>query len=138
MATAAIDRSTTMPSFSTHPKETLDAVHALFAALGKPAKIEAVDETAFSDDLQIGSNFHPVFALAEHYQAHDSGNRGYTHNSSRGDHLSIPGYTETSEVVVMDISFHKGETYVRLNLFPNEPQEVHLALLQLLQNLETR
>lgn len=127
-----------MPSFSTHPKETLDAVHALFLALGKPTELDVIDETVFCENFQIGSNFHPVFALTEHFQAHDSGNKGYTYNSSRGDHLSTPGYTEAGEVIVMDISFHKGESYLRLNIFPDEPREVHLALLELLRNLESR
>lgn len=127
-----------MPSFSTCPKETLDAVHALFSALGKPVKIDAIDKTAFSEDPQIGINFHPVFALAEHFQAHDIGNQGYTYNLLRGDHISIPGYTEMGEVVVMDISFHKGESYIRLNLFLDKPREVHRALFDLLRTLETR
>ncbi|HIW75665.1 MULTISPECIES: hypothetical protein [Gordonibacter] len=127
-----------MPSFSTCPKETLDAIHALFSALGKPTELGITDQAALCDDLQFGSNFHPVFALTEHFQAHDSGNKGYTYNSSRGDHLSVPGYTEEGEVVVMDVSFHKGETYLRLNLFPSEPQEVHDALFELLRKLETR
>ncbi|ORB76553.1 hypothetical protein, partial [Mycobacterium timonense] len=97
------------------------AVKALFSALGPPRA-----RLAWSDSDVVGC--HPVFGLAEHYRGHDRGDAGYTENRYRGDHMSIPCYTEDGDVFVLDISFHKGETFIERVVFPEGPSVVHTAL----------
>lgn len=127
-----------MPTFSTFPKETVDAAHALFTALGRPTTQSNVDAMWDESGLILGEYLHPVFGLAEHFQSHDDYIKGYTDNCFRGDHISIPGFTEDERIVVIDISFHKGNTFVTLNFFPDDQKDVHKALLSLLGDLETR
>jgi hypothetical protein len=121
------------------PKETFAAVHALFQALGNPHPVEVdFGDQRFSGGVMFGEYFHPIFSLSEHFLSFDTGNIGYTNNQYRGDHLSIPGWTENGEVCVLEASFHKGNTCVAYLVFPDVQKEVHQALLELLQALETR
>lgn len=124
-----------MTTFDTYPNEVKIAVQSLFKALGTP-----VSEDIFSiDDINNGANgIHPVFALSEHFRSYDEGNNGYTCNRHRGDHISIPAFTEEMDVAVIDISFHKGTTDFELITFPYGSEEVRSALYELLTELETR
>jgi hypothetical protein len=107
------------------------AVKALFSALGTPCVREPWEDGG-------GFGCHPVFCLAEHFRGHDNGNVGYTENRYRGDHMSIPCYTEDGDVFVLDISFHKGETFVERVGFPEGPPQLRKALYDLLDSCETR
>lgn len=115
------------------PISVLNAAKALFTSLGTP-----VPDNDWAGDEHSRYGCHPVFALAEHYCSHDSGAPGYTANSYRGDHMSIPHYTEDGDVFVLDISFHKGETFLTRVNYPNGPAEVRSALFELLESCETR
>jgi hypothetical protein len=115
----------------TSPSQITEAVKALFSALGTPC-----GRLPWSDSDVLGC--HPVFGLAEHYRGHDRGDTGYTENRWRGDHMSIPCYTEGGEVFVLDISFHKGETFIERVDFPEGPPVVRKALYALLDSCETR
>lgn len=126
-----------MSTFDTYSLETQEAVKALYRALGKPVA-ERMPQGKYSDVGEIGETVHPVFALAEHFRGNDSGNRGFTDNGYRGDHLTIPAYNEMGEVLAIDISFHKGATIIDLCTYQREPEEVHAALYDILQKLETR
>jgi hypothetical protein len=61
-----------------------------------------------------------------------------TENPYRGDHMSIPCYTEDGDVFVLDISFHKGDTFIERVGFPDGPLPVRKALYDLLDSCETR
>jgi hypothetical protein len=113
------------------PSQIAQAVKALFSALGTPCAREPWSESE-------ACGCHPVFALAEHYRGNDRGDTGYTENRYRGDHMSIPCYTEDGDVFVLEISFHKGETFVERVDFPHGPPQVHKALYDLLDSSETR
>ena len=123
-----------MSTFDLYPEATHDAVKALYKALGEPVR----DDTPMTEFDRIGECIHPVFGLAEHFRAHDSGNAGYTHNGFRGDHITIPAFCEFGDVMAIDVSFHKGDTFLTLCTFPEGPEEVHAALHELLSKLETR
>jgi|SRR5271166_3880641 len=115
----------------TSPSQMAPAVKALFNALGSPSAREP-----WSENDVVGC--HPVFGFAEHYRGHDRGERGYTENPYRGDHMSIPCYTEDGDVFVLDISFHKGDTFIERVGFPEGPLPVRKALYDLLDSCETR
>jgi hypothetical protein len=115
----------------TSPSQITGAVKALFSALGT-----LTGRLPWSDSDVFGC--HPVFSLAEHYRGHDHGDTGYTENRYRGDHMSIPCYTEDGDVFVLDISFHKGETFIERVDFPDGPPVVRKALYDLLDSCETR
>lgn len=115
----------------TSPSQINQAVKALFSALGAPCSRQP-----WSDGDAVGS--HPVFTLGEHYRSYDRGEMGYTENRYRGDHMSIPCYTEDGDVFVLDISFHKGETFIERVDFPEGPPQVRRALYDLLDSSETR
>lgn len=119
------------PGDISSPSQVNQAVAALFTALGTPCTREL-----WSDSDVFGC--HPVFGLARHYRGYDRGDTGYTENQYRGDHMSIPCYTEDGEVFVLDISFHKGETFVERVEFPEGPPQVRKALYDLLDSSETR
>lgn len=125
-----------MSTYSTdlYPHEVHDAVKALYKALGEPTR----DDSPINDYDSVGECIHPVFGLTEHFRGNDEGNLGYTGNKSRGDHISIPAFCESGEVMALDVSFHKGYTYFTLCTFPEGPKEVHAALFELLFGLETR
>lgn len=115
-------------------KEVRETAKDLYGALGEPE----LNENPMMDGNRIGSLVHPVFLLAEHFRANDRGNRGYTANDNRGDHLSIPAYCENGDVMAIDVSFHKGDTFLTLCTFSSEPKEAHDELYKLLRRLETR
>jgi hypothetical protein len=117
----------------TSPSQIHQAVKALFSALGAPST-----GYVWSGGDDGGNGCHPVFALTDHYRAYDQGNRGYTENRYRGDHISIPCYTEDGDVFVLDISFHKGATFIERVDFPQGPPQVRKALYDLLESCETR
>lgn len=117
----------------TSPSQISQAVKALFSALGTPCTRES-----WSGRDEEGFGCHPVFGLAEHYRGHDRGDGGYTENRYRGDHMSIPCYTEDGDVFVLEISFHKGETFIERVEFPEGPSQVRKALYDLLDSSETR
>jgi hypothetical protein len=116
---------------TTSQPQITTAVKALFSALGAPSARQPWPETE-------AYGCHPVFALAEHYRGHDRGNVGYTENQYRGDHMSIPCYSEDGEVFVLEVSFHKGGTFVERVDFPDGPAQVRKALYDLLDSTETR
>lgn len=63
-------------------------------------------------------SLHPVFSLTEHFRSHDDYGKGFTQNPYRGDHMTIPCYTEEGQLVLLEVSFHKGATYVEALTFP--------------------
>ena len=83
--------------------------------------------------------FHPIFGMVKHFRANDAGNKGYTENGNRGDHISIPGWTEDKwKVVIIDIGFHKGMTTFELVSFPDAHEAVEKAAAGFLMTYETR
>lgn len=86
----------------------------------------------------IGEYLHPVFALHEHFRANDDGNAGYTRNTYRGDHLSIPAYGENGAIAVLETSFHKGDTFVDVVSFDGGDHAVRAAVTAILAAAETR
>ena len=128
-----------------YPEATLDAVHALFLALDEP---ERLPYKAFANEYGSGNTIdqereivygaHPIFGLMEHFPANDRGNAGYTGNTYRGDHSSIPVVLENGEVAVHEYSFHKGLTIDEYVVFPAVKKTIKDELAQLLINLETR
>jgi hypothetical protein len=133
-ATQFHDRSKTMDNdvstFNLQPRSVVDAMQALFKSLGEPRRIKWVNSDYNQD--------HPVFGLAEHFQAHDQGHSGYTANPWRGDHLSLPGWHEEGGVFVLETSFHKGQVIVERIDYPDAPDNIQNALEKLLQQCETR
>jgi hypothetical protein len=136
-----------MPTTSLYPESVHAALRALFTSLGTPVRTPAtVDQStdmfSASSGRLIGpddcEDVHPVFGLAEHFQGHDNGDPGYTHNPFRGDHLSVPCYTEGGGVFVLDISFHKGSTMIEQVAFPGAPSHLVEATYSLLDKCETR
>ncbi|MFE2961985.1 hypothetical protein [Nocardia tengchongensis] len=125
---------THMTGDSPIPDSVRHAVKALFGALGVPVR----DETWAARDESARWGCHPIFGLAEHYKGHDNGDAGYTANPYRGDHMSIPSYTENGDVFVLDISFHKGDTHIERIDFPEGPADIRDALYGLLVSCETR
>ncbi|WP_315072190.1 hypothetical protein [uncultured Microbacterium sp.] len=134
-----------------------DTFENLVARLGKPksGKVTESDEIGFSDfatwiKFDQMSTFHPVFAFAHHFHSADDYERGYTENSYRGDHISIPGYTEMGNIGIIEISFHKGNTAITQLTFepPTDENEhspvlkawkgFHDGALALLEEYETR
>lgn len=126
-----------MSDFNTYSSETIQAIHALYQALGEP-KIDNASIASLTDPGYGADGLHPVFGLVEHYRSHDEGNAGYTHNNYRGDHISIPAYTEEGDVAVIELSFHKGITICDYLTYPNGKDSIRQALYDLLHKLETR
>ena len=92
----------------------------------------------FNGDLEV-CGWHPVFSMTEHFRGNDSGNLGYTKNYYRGDHISIPIYSEAGwEIYVLEISFHKGSTIIEIIGYPDRPLEVARELHDMLLEYETR
>jgi len=79
-----------------------------------------------------------VFGLLVHYRSHDEGARGYTKNPWRGDHISVPCWSEHGNPFVLETSFHKGDSFVERVDFPDAPDGVMETLTELLQSCETR
>jgi hypothetical protein len=92
----------------------------------------------YNEDWEV-YGWHPVFSMMQHFRGNDSGDPGYTKNNYRGDHISIPIYSEGGwGVYVLEISFHKGSTFIDVIGFPNRPIAVVQELYELLQDYETR
>lgn len=115
------------------------AFHDGFAAL-PGRQVRTVLPYSPGDAPWLDSPLHPVFPLAEHFRSNDDGNRGYTENGHRGDHLSVPCWSEYGDAPsILEISFHKGHTAVEHVTHPeaaNTPESE--ALIELLQHYETR
>lgn len=92
-------------------------------------------ETPFSF---CGLDIHPVFTLAHHFRANDSGNAGYTDNPHRGDHMSVPVVFDDTWGI-LETSFHKGRTFAEFITPAPEPENpLYRAALALLKAEETR
>ncbi|MGC4174358.1 hypothetical protein [Demequina sp.] len=129
-----------------------DAFESLVTHLGVPQRQILKSGAAGRDDLEYANPFdleelatgeiHPVFAFVHHFRAHDLGNGGYTFNPYRGDHLSIPCNVDWSELAVIDVSFHKGQTFIEWVTFAvpsDEPTKaLYGAAVELLRRYETR
>ena len=120
---------------SLHPQAVHDAATALFAAMGTPTRAEYSHTDV---DVPGSETCHPVFGLASHFRGNDLGERGYTANPYRGDHMSIPCFTEDGEVLVLETSFHKGNATVDRVTFPDAQAGIVEALHGLLDACETR
>lgn len=138
------------------PTRARDAFEFLLESLGKPTKRALPVEVSESlgsipswSWLHFGDTetFHPVFAFAHHFRSFDKGASGYTANTFRGDHMSIPGYSEEGSIGVIDVSFHKGATALELITFEAVPadewearkwREKYAAAHTLLDEHETR
>ncbi len=130
--------------------EVHSAVWSMYQALGEPVRsaltfrADGFNPAMIDDDAAGG--FHPVFGLVNHFRSYDGFSRdGGVSNivpppdsPYRGDALSIPCYEEWGAVCVLQVSFHKGGTYVERLDFPQAPESVRSALLELLTKLETR
>ena len=115
----------------TSQSQITESVKALFSAIGTSCA-----RLPWSDSHVVGCR--PVFGLAEHYRGHGHRDTGHTENQYCGDHMSIPCYTEDGDVFVLEISFHKGETFVERVDFPERPSVVRKARYSLLDSCETR
>jgi hypothetical protein len=120
--------------------EVLAAMHALFRALGEPQREPISGPEADRYDGSSATEFpglHPIFPLAETFTP---GDRGYTDNgwSSRGGHMSLPGFDENGDIVVIDTGFHKGGTFMEKVTYAASDGGVHSALYQLLKGCEER
>ncbi|MCU1526209.1 MAG: hypothetical protein JWO18_3103 [Microbacteriaceae bacterium] len=122
------------------PQQAHAAFEALIGAMGTPKVISLTEHEHFQRLTPDAINmYHPVFGMVKHFLANDSGNGGYTANSSRGDHISIPGTTEDGgKVVIIDIGFHKGMTTFELVTFPDAHEAVEKAAVDFLDTYETR
>lgn len=120
-----------MSRFPDQPSEIHEAMHALYRGLGP---IDAVD----FENVDVGYGMHPVFQLAEHFRGRDSVNEGYTYNTVRGDHLSIPYWSESGRVGVLDVCFHKGQVCVIDVRFPAADPGLLSVLTDFLFAFETR
>lgn len=116
----------------------LSAVHALFEALDAP---ECTSITEYGDcygndygHTMIG--VHPVFPLTETFAPNEN---SYTRQSAlRGGRVTVPCYTESGDIAVLETTFHKGDTTIQWVTFPNTPVSVAKALYALLSEAEVR
>lgn len=95
---------------------------------------------ALSDDPS-NAEIHPVFGLSHHFRSRDDYGKGYTANTYRGDHISVPAYLGFSqEIAVFETSFHKGQAFIEVITFPEADRDSSLysAALALLNAEETR
>lgn len=84
---------------------------------------------SFDDD----PNWHPVFELAHTFGGEFE--KGYTHNSSRGEHMSIPFWSEQDHFGILDVSFHKGDVFLSFADYPEaEGTAAYNAALSVLAN----
>lgn len=102
-----------------------DAFEALAPYFGKPRR----------RDFDADNFFHPAFGYAHYFERedagyHEGGTPGYTGSTYRGAHISIPGFDEMGGLQVIDLSFHKGTTYVDTVSFDGGPG--YSAALELL------
>jgi hypothetical protein len=112
------------------------AMRALYLALGDPDRVPLSDSEESLPDMRYNNGLHPVFELAETF---GPGDAGYTRNlPRRGGHLSLPCFDESGDVVVIEITFHKGDTTFERLAYPRSPAQVHAALYKLLEESEVR
>lgn len=110
------------------------------AVLGKTHEVDEyiIGAEYYNGDWEV-YGWHPVFSMMQHFRSNDSWAGGYTKNTYRGDHISIPIWSEGGqEVYIYEISFHKGITYADVVGYPDRPREVVEELVTLLQKYETR
>ena len=107
-----------------------DALEGGMAAQWSPVAVVKMD------GIRRYVNLHPVFPLAEHYRAEDRGNPGVSQNPYRGDHLTIPCWSEQGLPALLEVSFHKGSPYVDVVTFERSAQAC--ALNEALEAEETR
>lgn len=116
----------------------LSAMHALFEALGAPRCLSIND---YGDSYEDGASYnmvgvHPIFPLTETFEPHE---KSYTKQVSlRGGRVTVPCYTESGDVAVLETTFHKGDTSIQWIVFPNQPKPVADALYALLVEAESR
>lgn len=79
-------------------------------------------------------SLHPVFSLACTFE--EEFGEGYTKNPYRGSHHTIPCWTEQDDVVFIEVSFHKGTTFVDLVSYPDADPESMAASLAMLAPAE--
>lgn len=91
-------------------KEMRNAFEALVPGLG------AIERS----DWEQGIYLHTYPELARTFDRGEH-NRGYTLNPWRGDHVSIPAWDENSGLAVLEISFHKGQTFIEVVRFAGGP-----------------
>jgi hypothetical protein len=131
-----------------YPPQVHSAVWSLYRALGEPTRspIDWEPGTPNHIDEEGTGGFHPVFGLLTHSRSYDGYERGGAvstittppDSGYRGDALSIPCYEENWNPLVLQMSFHKGATFVERLDFPQGAPEIKGALFELLQQLETR
>jgi hypothetical protein len=123
-----------------NPEEELSTGIEPWSKRWKVDPSEITDE--YYEDFLVGQTevggWHPVFPLLQHFRAYDSYEYGFTGNTKRGDHVSIPIYTEGEEIYVMDISFHKGNMSWEIVGFPYRPVKIKKELYGLLTRYATR
>ena len=116
----------------------LSAVHALFEALDAPkcTSITEYGDCYDNDDGHTMIGVHPVFPLTETFAPNES---SYTRQISlRGGRVTVPCYTESGGIAVLETTFHKGDTTIQWVTFPNTPASVAKALHTLLSEAEVR
>lgn len=109
-------------------------IQAIVSQAGSPV-FSGIPADQENDDLFL----HPVFLLAEHIRGNDSGTGRPGGLRSRGDVMSIPAYSETSEgIFLIEIGFHKGTTVGVIAEFPEASDELITQYKEILVSLETR
>lgn len=64
---------------------------------------------------------------------------GYTRNQpQRGGQLPLPCFDENGDIVVIEITFRKGDTRVERLTYPKEPAQVHAVLYKLPEDSEVQ
>lgn len=137
--------SSTRHATDLHPETVHAAVRALFLAAGDPVRSGYQPMSDYPSEGRapfrpgaIDGGVHPVFGLLSHFRAHDDGAPGFTKNPWRGDHMSVPCWSEHGDPFVLETSFHKGDAFVERVDFPTAPAGILDALTDLLQSCETR
>lgn len=122
------------------PTQAHTAFEALVSALGKPSRRSISESPWWQSHSPDSINYlHPVFGMMKHFQSHDEGARGYTANHMRGDHVSIPGWSEEGGgIEIVEVSFHKGSTFIEIVSYPEADPAIAHAASAFLQSFETR
>lgn len=126
------------------PNPARDAFEAVTAMMGPPRRRPLTNVPTFLRTDSCGEDdkvegVHPCFALAHHYHGGDVGDHGYTAAPGRGDHLSVPCWTERDHrVYVIEVGFHKGDLLLTTVDWPEARPGANEGLTQLLIAFETR
>lgn len=122
-----------------HAKPTTEDARERFESIvremGTPRRKPVKRDEYTPERMFVGEtgNGHPTYALAHHFRSNDDYEKGYTENPYRGDHMSIPITVESpsgpwNEVIVLDVSFHKGDIFIEEVSFPNAtPEQIAAA-----------